>query len=133
MTRDDVEKLLWMASGWQADEQFVDAVMAAVDEYVAGMGAAPVQGDGEAVLAAARVEAQRIVDEAKARAWELVQSAVVDDPNRRFKCTGCGGLKAFDRFGRDVRSEGGRRKQCKDCDNKTKRLRYAAKRDGVAL
>jgi hypothetical protein len=131
VTRTDVEKTLWMASGWQADQRYVDTVMAKVDAYAAGapepagVDMAAVSDQAQEILDQARAEAERIV--AMARFEASVLGASVDDPNRRRKCSTCGAVKPGERFGRDSRSVGGRRKQCKDCDNVTKRKRYAAK------
>lgn len=134
VSRSDVEKALWMASGWQADQRYVDTVMAKVDEYAAGVSGVemPPSPDVSHILDQAHAEAARILGDAHAEAQRVRQSAVVEDPNRRRKCSSCGALKFPDRFGRDKRSDGGRRKQCKDCDNSTKRRRYAQVKAGVA-
>lgn len=134
VTRDDVEKTLWMASGWQADQRYVDTVMAKVDEYAAGASGVgmPSPPDVSHVLDQAQAEAAQILSDAYAEAQRVKQSAIVEDPNRRRKCSTCGALKLPDRFGRDRRSDGGRRKQCRDCDNSTKRRRYAQVKAEVA-
>lgn len=38
VTRQDIEKMLWMQSGWQIEQEQVDAILAKVDQYAAGNG-----------------------------------------------------------------------------------------------
>jgi hypothetical protein len=133
VSRDDVEAALWQWSGWQADQRLVDELLDVIDRYVQSAIPRPAQAMRPApapVRRAPVVKAAPVVRPAvvKVRVAEPVDPSL-DTPR---KCTQCGFTMALRQFNRDVKSRGGRKAQCKICENINRGRRRLAKKAKAA-
>lgn len=64
-TRDDIEAALWRWSGWQADQRSVDELLGLIDQYAQAPTVPRAARVTDEVLAAARREAEQIVQSAR--------------------------------------------------------------------
>jgi len=128
VTREDVERAAWAASGWSRPQAAVDELLAAVDAYVCeATGGESLWPDGGTLT----VEAP-LVDP-----WEPVSEATTgegtadvlgpasDEPVETATCRGCGLVKPVDEFGRDSRLKSGRKPRCRPCLNEARRQQKA--------
>jgi hypothetical protein len=121
VTREDVERAAWAASGWSRPQAAVDELLAAVDAYVCeATGGESLWPDG----AVSEVEPP-LVDP-----WEPVSEAATgegaaepasDEPVETATCKACGLVKPVDEFGRDSRLKSGRKPRCRPCLNEARR------------
>lgn len=115
VTREDVERAAWAASGWSVEQSVVDELMAAVDAYVVDqlefvpvVEPATVKPDEPVSVAAVTLEEPEPAPEPVV--------AVEPAPGEGEKpCTRCGLVKPLDAFGRDKTTRSGYKARCKKC------------------
>lgn len=118
VTRDDVEKALWLTSAWRIEEHEVEAIMAKVDAYAGRKPPVPEP------KAATRPPAPRVV----ALAPAPITAPAVDEPDEMRVCRVCGVAKPLTvSFCRDTKGRDGRKMVCTTCDNIRKRESRRAK------
>lgn len=136
VTREDVERAAWAASGWSVEQPVVDELMAAVDAYVKERVDA-----AEADLAASAVVDLDLLVAVPASAVELepqpqpgvadtVTGPVTPGPDEK-TCTRCGAVKPLVDFGRDKTTRSGYKARCRVCLAEVKR-EWQARQPGRA-
>lgn len=130
-TREHLERYLWEATGWQGDPEFITAILATVDDYVAvrladqAAAGLDLTGDLSAdewdTLVADAIAAAPIPDPATVTgdgAQQVVPIYLVPGGRR---CNRCKEWKDSDGFSRDRQNRAdGLRYTCKTCDNRRK-------------
>lgn len=128
VTREDLERAAWAASGWSQDQAVVDELLATVDAYLAG---AEPPVPAEPVVVTVTVPAEAVpLDEAS----EPVAAATVEPvPDGEKRCAKCGVTRPVSEFYRDKHSTTGFKARCKDCLNEDRKdaRRRAAERGGA--
>ena len=123
VTREDLERAAWAASGWSQDQAVVDELLVTVDAYLAG--AEP------PVVVTVAVPAEAVpLDEASELTAVTVPEPVPDGEKR---CAKCGVTRPFSAFYRDKHSTTGFKSRCRDCLNEDRKdaRRRAAERGGA--
>jgi len=120
VTREDVERAAWAASGWSVEQPVVDELMAAVDAYAtahcggdlatADLVEVPVGAVTEPVLLALE-DLEPVPPVVKEPATVAPLSVALDAKS----CTRCGEVKPLDAFGRDKTTRSGYKARCKAC------------------
>jgi hypothetical protein len=147
VTRDDVEKALWIQSAWQIEEVEVEAIMELVDQYAGSDRPTPAPADptvkeqsGTCAALADRLDEfarrMQILTEALCSAAPEARPSVVldiaairneNDPRER-QCRVCDRFWTLEiHFSRDAKGKSGYKTVCKDCDNVRKRTSRQAK------
>ena len=160
--RSDIESALWVLSGCAADQRSLQSVMQMLDQYarqaqptVPAPRTHDAKPDVDKILAEARAEAQRIVQEAQEQApaalvpvdmasvsmqgyrdadgalwlrlgvFPDLAGEALDTPRT---CRDCGEVKTLADFRTNGKKTASRRRQCTDCENKARRRKDAEKR-----
>lgn len=115
VTRADVERAAWAASGWRVAQAVVEALLDVVDAYLAGAGGEPVAATAEELETLAE---QAPSDEVEGRTAAVgADAAVAVEPEAEppRTCRKCGEVKPVTEFHRDSHSSTGYKPRCKPC------------------
>ncbi len=127
----EVEKAIWAASGWQADQRYVDTVLSTVERYAK----APAEPERMTTAAPAVPVSQapavsltpmRTYQDADGHLWVCMGAAEAPKTGRKKVCTDCGTRKPIDSFRTYARDRSVHRPLCRECENRRKRERHAA-------
>lgn len=143
----EVEKTIWMASGWQADQTYVDTVLSTVERYAKNPAEPdrlttaqpePVP-DPEPEPAAPAMTAVPLsqtpvqaYQDGDGKVWLLLGAAPKPPQSGQKKvCTECGARKSVEKFRVYARDRSMHRPICRECENKRKRERHAEMTKGA--
>lgn len=131
-----VEKEIWLASGWQADQEYVDRVLAAVERYAKN----PSEPD-RIVTAQPQPESAppppvdlrsfRAFTDAEGDVWVCIGGAGAPQADGKQECSACGERKDLAEFRTYARNREVRRPQCRSCENAGKRKAHALKKQAT--
>lgn len=127
VTREDLERAAWAASGWSVDQSVVDELLAVAERYaqahrggdlsVAAVVEVPVE-PVQAVDLEAREQDTAVLAEL-ALELDVVTEPVAEPeqevPEGSKVCTRCRVLKTLDQFGKDRTTRSGYKPRCKKC------------------
>lgn len=131
----EVEKTIWAASGWQADQRYVDTVLSTVERYAkepAEPGRITTASPAAEAPAMREISASltplRTYQDASGQLWICMGQGPTEAPKvgRKKVCTDCGTRKPIENFRTYARDRTVHRPLCRECENRRKRERHAA-------
>ena len=155
--RTEIETAIWELTGCAVDQRRLHSVMRLVDRYRGTTAPDPLSGaqaEADQTIQAAKDEAARILEAAEAQAAALkpvdltgvtiegyrdaegalwvrlgvLPEAATEDLGAPRTCRDCGRIKVLSEFRTNGKGTASRRRQCKECENRIRREKDAAKR-----